>query len=642
MSTLLKKKGAASFKPRAPVRRPAAPPKPAAPAAPPKEPVVASESPAPPTTLEQDKPLPSIEPTAIEPQPQDAPQPAAQPAQAAPVVAPKRTPLPTPAATQVSSATTSASQNAQAVVANFSVTPAASAPPPASPSEPVASAPAPEPSSQPAVPAPKAKPVKPLSALARKRAAAAARKAASVSASASAAPDSAPVADTEPFPAAEHEYPDPETAHDRPQLMPQARMGGGNESYAEGVEPVARAPPKKRAPRKRKISSAMVAVDDDGDGTPLQTPEADGDEREIRATKTAKKSSVAKKPRKSRSKSTVDPEDPDAPVAKKPRKSRAKSTVDIEDPDAPPKRRGGRKREPTPEGAEVQVIDPTSMKMSELTKDIRIGKKFSRHDEIEKRDADRKAKLKARREDPDLSSSDDDRRRPKRRTRAPTEEAAPVDTSGAGPRMRLVDGQIVIDETSLNLDRHKIAAANAGIMEIVQEDEFTHITNSATYMKKEKNKFWGYEEEEKFYDGLRQFGTDFEMIALLFKDRSRRHIKLKFNKEERVNPGKITAALIKEKLPIDFDTYQKETGLEFIDTEAFHNELAEVDKKHAEEEALVDAERDETIRKKKAAIHGNGEEKENEGHPVKKKTRSKKNKASAYGGGEDVEDLGEI
>lgn len=638
MSTLLKKKGAASFKPRAPVRRPAAPPKPAAPAAPPTEPVVASDLPAPTATLEQDKPLPSIESTAIEPQPQAAPQPAA----AAPVVAPKRTPLPTPAATQVSSATTSASQNAQEVVANPSVTSAASAPPPASPSEPVDSAQAPEPSFQPAAPVLKARPVKPLSALARKRAAAVARKAESVSASASAAPDSTPAAGTKPFPTAEHEYPDPETAHDRPQLMPQAHMGRGDESSAEGLEPAAKAPPKKRATRKRKISSATVAVDDDGDGTPQQTPEADGDDLEIRATQTARKSSIPKKPRKSRAKSTFDPENPDAPVAKKPRKSKEKSTVDPEDPDAPPKRRGGRKREPTPEDAQEQVIDPTSMKMSDLTRDIRIGKKFSRHDEIEKRDADRKARLKARRENPDLSSSDDDRRRPKRRTRVPTEEAAPVDVSGAGPRMRLVDGQIVIDETSLNLDRHKVAAANAGIMEIVQEDEFTHITNSATYMKKEKNKFWGYEEEEKFYDGLRQFGTDFEMIALLFKDRSRRHIKLKFNKEERVNPDKITAALIKEKVPIDFDTYQKETGLEFIDTEAFHNELAEVDKKHAEEEAFVDAEREETIRKKKAAIHGNGEEKENEGQPAKKKTRSKKNKASAYGGGEEVEDLGEI
>lgn len=640
MSTLLKKKGAASFKPRAQVRRPAAPPKPAAPAAPPKEPVVATETPAPTDTPEADKPLPSIESTAVEPQPQDAPQPAPVGA-APPIVALKRTPLPTPAATQDSSASTSAAKNAQAVDNNSSAAPAASVSPPPSPSEPAAVAPAPEPSSQPSALAPKAKPVKPLSALARKRAATAARKTAS--ASASAAPKSTPTAGTEPLPAVEHEYPDPETAHDRSQLMPQAHMGGGNESSAEGVEPAAKALPKKRAPRKRKISSATVAVDDDGDGTPQQTPEADEDEPEIRATKAARKSSVAKKPRKSRAEATVDLEDPDAPVVKKPRKSRAKSTVDPEDPDAPLSRRGGRKREPTPENAEEQVIDPTSMKMSELTRDIRIGKKFSRHDEIEKRDADRKVRLKARRENPDLSSSDDDRRRPKRRTRAPTEEAAPIDTSGAGPRMRLVDGQIVIDETSLNLDRHKIAAANAGIMEIVQEDEFTHMTNSATYMKKEKNKFWGYEEEEKFYDGLRQFGTDFEMIALLFKDRSRRHIKLKFNKEERVNPDKITAVLIKEKVPIDFDTYQKETGLEFIDTEAFHNELAEVDKKHAEEEALVDAEKEETIRKKKAAIHGNGEEKENEGQPTrKKKTRSKKNKASAYGGGEDVEDLGEI
>lgn len=396
-------------------------------------------------------------------------------------------------------------------------------------------------------------------------------------------------------------------------------MGASTAPSSEST-PVPIAPVKpKRSYKRKALSAAIVDVDEDGTG---EAQEGDT-EPEIRATKTARKSSVPRKLRKLKA-----------------------ATADPADPDAPPKKRAGRKREPTPDDAEERTIDPAAIKMSELTKDMRIGKKFSRHDEIEKRDADRKARLKAKRENPDLSSSDDDRRRPKRRTRTQTEEpVAAADVSGAGPRMRLVDGQIVIDETSLNLDRHKIAAANAGVMEIVQEDEFTHITNSATYMKKEKVKFWDFEAEEKFYDGLRQFGTDFEMISMLFKDRSRRHIKLKYNKEERVNPEKITAALIHEKAPIDFEKYQTETGLEFIETEIFNQELADVDAKHAEQEALVDAEMQETIRKKKAAIHGNGgSEKENEGQKQQRKKgkASKKNKASAYGGGEDIEDLGEI
>ena len=603
----MKKKGAASFKPRAPVRRPAAPPKPAAA---PIEPVVvvASQANAPipileRPILEQDKPLPSIEILAVEPPSQDAPQP--QPELAAVAVAPPA--LPTPAPTQDSSESTSAAANAQAVADNSNIIPSASNVPAPSPSEPAA---VPATVTAPATTAKAAPKQKPLSALARKRAA----KAASASASSSIVQEPAAAS----ISAAANEYPDPDEAQNSLHLMPQAQMGGRSAPSTEAI-PVPIAPAKPKRSYKRKAPATPIVVDDDETGDAQEGNE----EPEIRATKTARKSSVSRKPRKTKS-----------------------ATIDPEDPDAPPKKRSGRGREPTPSDAEEQTIDPTAVKMSDLTKDMRIGKKFSRHEEIEKRAADRKARLKAKRENADLSSSDDDRRRPKRRTRTQTEEpVAAADTSGAGPRMRLVDGQIVIDETSLNLDRHKIAAANAGIMEIVQEDEFTHMTNSATYMKKEKVKFWDYEAEKRFYDGLRQFGTDFEMISMLFKDRSRRHIKLKYNKEERVNPQKITAALIHEKAPIDFEKYQTETGLDFIVTEDFKRELAEVDAKHAEQEALIDAEMQETIRKKKDAIHGReGSEKENEGQqPQRKKGKaSKKNKASAYGGGEDIEDLGEI
>lgn len=42
---------------------------------------------------------------------------------------------------------------------------------------------------------------------------------------------------------------------------------------------------------------------------------------------------------------------------------------------------------------------------------------------------------------------------------------------------------------------------------------------------------------------LSQFGTDFSLISHLFPGRQRRHLKNKFNKESRANPGRVDAAL---------------------------------------------------------------------------------------------------
>ncbi len=579
MSTLLKKKGTATFRPKAPARRAAGPPKPTA-----STTSIAASTPQPSAaSQEQDRPLPSIETSSIVAKADPKPALSQPPSLAAAAAT-----LPTPASTQVSSTTVTsednlyptAKQNEGHAVPDASTTqPPQSAPPAIIPTPPSPAAPA--------ATAPKPRAVKPPA-----RRTAQPRKA---------------VTPRKPSP----ELGEPENV---PQVMPPAPMGvdpaPAESDDAVPVVPVEPMNPKKG--RKRKAAVPEPAAED-------EVEEEGSDESEIRATKTAKKSSAVRKPR------------------------RTSTTVD---PDAPPTKRGGKKREPTPEDAEEQTIDPTAIKMSELTKDLRIGKKFSKHDEIEKRDSERKARQKARREDSSLPESDDDLRRTKPRQRQQTEEAPTVDVSSAGPRMRLVDGQIVIDEDSLALDRHKVAAANLGVLQIVDEDDFTTISTQANYMKKEKTKFWDFEAEEKFYDGLRQFGTDFEMIAMFFTDRSRRHIKLKYNKEEKVNPDKITAALIKERVPIDFDAFKTETGFEkredYVAVEAFYKEIEDVDKAHTEEEARVDHELAETIRKKKESIYGNGgSEKENEALRPKRK-QNKKNKASAFGGGEEVEDLGEI
>ncbi|KFZ13170.1 hypothetical protein V502_06751 [Pseudogymnoascus sp. VKM F-4520 (FW-2644)] len=323
---------------------------------------------------------------------------------------------------------------------------------------------------------------------------------------------------------------------------------------------------------------------------------------------------------------------------RKPREPRAATS-------STPKPRARKKRAETPEDAEDQEIDHSTIKMADLCKDLKIGKKFSKHDEIKQRDIDRKAKAKLRRENPELVGASDDER-PSATTRSETE--APPQTTSVGPRMRLVDGQIVIDESSLNLDRHKLAAANAGVMEIIEENEFTRITTSGTFMKREKNIFWDLEAEEKFYVGLRMFGTDFEMISKMFPDRNRRQIKLKFNKEERLYPSKINSALLGEKVPIDFDEYKSHTGLEYEDLAVINAEREEIEAEQNAEEARVEAELAEATRQKKAAIHATRgpEGKENDrfgGNAAKSKNKGKKkNKASAFGGGEAVEYLGDI
>ena len=61
-----------------------------------------------------------------------------------------------------------------------------------------------------------------------------------------------------------------------------------------------------------------------------------------------------------------------------------------------------------------------------------------------------------------------------------------------------------------------------------------------------------------FYEGLRQFGTDFELISRMFNNRSRRQIKLKWVREERDFPEVVTEAL-KRKKPVNIDYYQRMT-----------------------------------------------------------------------------------
>ncbi|KAM0131711.1 hypothetical protein ACHAP3_006707 [Botrytis cinerea] len=326
------------------------------------------------------------------------------------------------------------------------------------------------------------------------------------------------------------------------------------------------------------------------------------------------------------------------------------------DGEAPKKRRD---REGTPEDAENEVIEPTVMKMADLCKDIRIGKKFSRHDEIKLRHARKKidAQLAER---PELAGLINNA--PSENNAEPVEAPAVV-VNNNGLQMRVIDGQIVLDDQSMQVDRHRQARNPGQVLEEIEENEFTRVVNSGQYMKRSAAVRWDSTSNELFYQGLRQFGTAFEMIAAMFPDRNRRQIKLKFVREERQNPAKVDRALKGKTDEIDFEEYTQLTGQKFEDSAEIKAEQQRLEDEHNAEEEKVEAAKAAADRRKKEAIskagrRGNGgasdgedgpeSQKENTGAALlgmgrKKPAKSKKsNKASMQGGGEEIEILGEV
>ena len=139
----------------------------------------------------------------------------------------------------------------------------------------------------------------------------------------------------------------------------------------------------------------------------------------------------------------------------------------------------------------------------------------------------------------------------------PARRQLPPKAAAAGPRVRMVNGKIVLDEASLVVTG-AVEPDDLSQLEHVEESHTERYITSASFWNKQKPSKWNAIETAKFYEGLRVFGTDFEMIARLFPERTRRQIKLKFNREERSNKVRVDEAL-KQRKSLD------ETGLTLIE-----------------------------------------------------------------------------
>ncbi|KAF7727124.1 Transcription factor TFIIIB component B [Apophysomyces ossiformis] len=153
------------------------------------------------------------------------------------------------------------------------------------------------------------------------------------------------------------------------------------------------------------------------------------------------------------------------------------------------------------------------------------------------------------------------------------QERAVLEETSHAPQVRIVNGEIVLDTDSLVVDR---ASSQVDYthedMEVVEETAMSRKVNSSTYGKRKQSSRWSAEETDLFYDALAQFGTDFEMISHLLPGRTRSQVRMKFNREERAHPEKVTDYLFRRKKPVDITKYQSAIGYEFEEVpEDFHS-----------------------------------------------------------------------
>ena len=203
-------------------------------------------------------------------------------------------------------------------------------------------------------------------------------------------------------------------------------------------------------------------------------------------------------------------------------------------------------------------------------------------------------------------------------------------TSG-GPTFVTINGQITVVESSVVIDRQ--AEAETQMEDGAPPEEENDLTlrhNRATWinarrreptervpMWRSRSDPWSEDETDRFYDALKMFGTDFFIISKMFVPKTRKQMKLKFVREERLDPVRINNALLgKDTKPMDLDHYAQETGRDvsvFTKYESFEhaNEIIRESMKEKEDE-MREAEKVRAEDRRQAGIQQQQREKQKE------------------------------
>ena len=298
------------------------------------------------------------------------------------------------------------------------------------------------------------------------------------------------------------------------------------------------------------------------------------------------------------------------------------STEGGTNPERKTRSRKGRRRAVTPDDAETVEITPTVVKMADLCRDNRTGKMSEKGKQLQEWEAAEVARKEKEKEqsaenDGEAQQEIDTEHQPQLSPQRAVSTHQHNGLAALAPVMRVVNGRIVEADPTRQIDLRANTNIAAEEGEVV--NQFAHRINSGTYMRRRtKRSRWDEESTDRFYDGLRMFGTDFGMISKMFPGRSRREIKLKFTKEEKLESEKIKETLLGERLPVDMDDFSKMTNTVYRDPSELERDMAEDRKRIEEEQAKEKEAMDEATRKRaevaeqEAAVDHDSSAKENE------------------------------
>ncbi|GIZ48033.1 hypothetical protein CKM354_001110800 [Cercospora kikuchii] len=231
----------------------------------------------------------------------------------------------------------------------------------------------------------------------------------------------------------------------------------------------------------------------------------------------------------------------------------------------------------------------------------------------------------------------------------------PEDTDNVGFMMD-EDGNIVVDPKTMVVDRQAEAVAAAAADRPVEEiNDLTTFNNRTTWINenrreptdrvplwKWKSDPWTEEETDEFYDALRMFGTDFLIISKMFPPKTRRMIKAKFTREEKLDPERINRALNgQETRKLDLEYYAQKTSRE-VSIFTKYNGLEDAQEKinmetserHAElATAAAQEEQREAEKRLQESL-----QKSKQGKKTRKSKKSKMGGMGGFGGGGGPED----
>lgn len=353
-----------------------------------------------------------------------------------------------------------------------------------------------------------------------------------------------------------------ESAKDaRAQATSEENAGTGEQSDGTAVAPskTKKTPARRGRPPKAKTPARVV---ENEDAAAAQDAQGEGAAAGETALTPARK---PKKPRKTQQKKA-----PKAPVASNGQADGEPATTEVANEEG-----GEQAQESDPE---LHEIDPNSLSMYSLSRQKRYGKTSNREKQMAEIDWDEVKRKRNEEIERIAQGVEQPTQRPSKRQPSAAadgdeemldgdedgdgedaHQAAETRPVGGGPTFRMVNGQLALDEDSTQIDRDAQARAriDEDTGEVEEDNDLTRFYNRTTHMLdrkrdvterlpfwKAKSDPWNEEETDRFYDALRNWGTDFMIISQLFPGKTRMQVKKKYTREEKLDPERITAALL--------------------------------------------------------------------------------------------------